>query len=134
MTGREEWCFFLGNCENCAGCSGCGGCGASLELTREEADVLEVLGQVAFLPVARRADGETPVCRELAAVPEALRGDVLLCLEKKGLISLDYDLPLRGFAYAGYAPYPVRGSMALTARGQQVLALLHMQGWTEDDV
>lgn len=131
MANREEWCFFLGKCENCAGCSG--GCGASLELTREEADVLEVLGQVAFLPVARRADRETPVCRELACVPEALRGDVLLCLEKKGLISLDYDLPLHGFGYDGYEAFPVRGSMALTARGQQVLALLHMQGWTEDD-
>ena len=52
-------------------------------------------------------------------------GLALLCLEKKGLISLDYDQPLGG---CDYGAYPLRGSFALTARGQRVLELLEIQG------
>ena len=51
---------------------------------------------------------------------------LLEVLEKKGLISVDYDKPLGGFD--GYGDYPVKGSMALTQRGQQVLELLEYQG------
>ena len=46
-------------------------------------------------------------------------------MEKKGLISLDYDQPLRG---CDYGAYPVRGSFALTQRGQRVLELTEIQG------
>ena len=53
---------------------------------------------------------------------------ILQCLEKRGLISIDYDLPLAGFDDAAYAAYPIRGSFALTARGQQVVELLEIQG------
>ena len=55
---------------------------------------------------------------------------ILELLEKKGLISLDYDRPLAGFA--GYGDYPLKGSMALTQRGQQVLELLEYQGIREN--
>ena len=51
---------------------------------------------------------------------------ILQVLEKKGLISLDYDKPLAGFD--GYGDYTVKGSMALTQRGQQVLELMDYQG------
>ena len=47
-----------GDCSHCSGCSGCGG---SLELTRGEMDFLRLLGQVAFLPVARSMGQEQPV-------------------------------------------------------------------------
>ena len=55
---------------------------------------------------------------------------LLQCLEKKGLISLDFDKPLRGFDESAYAAYPIRGSMALTERGQKVLELMEYQGLT----
>ena len=55
---------------------------------------------------------------------------ILQCLEKKGLISLDYDKPLRGFDEKAYEAYPIRGSMALTERGQKVMELLEYQGIT----
>jgi len=53
---------------------------------------------------------------------------LLQTLEKKGLISLDYDKPLAGFDDAAYDAYPIRGSMALTERGQTVLELMEYQG------
>ena len=53
---------------------------------------------------------------------------LLQCLEKKGLISLDYDKPLAGFDMTAYDGYPIRGSMALTERGQKVLELMEYQG------
>ena len=53
---------------------------------------------------------------------------ILQCLEKKGLISLDYDKPLKNFDDSAYAAYPIRGSMALTQRGQQVVEMIQRQG------
>ena len=53
---------------------------------------------------------------------------LLQCLEKKGLISLDFDKPLKGFDDGAYAAYPIRGSMALTERGHNVLELMEYQG------
>ena len=53
---------------------------------------------------------------------------ILQCLEKKGLISLDYDKPLKLFDDSAYGAYPIRGSMALTERGHSVVELMEMQG------
>ena len=50
------------------------------------------------------------------------------CLEKRGLISIDYDQPLKNFRTEAYAAYPIRGSFALTARGQQAVDFLEYQG------
>ena len=112
----------------CSGnCGGCAGCGKELVLSKEEIDLLYQLGQIPFLPVARKADSETPIYPEENTEEMSL---VLTLLEKKGLISLDYDQPLKGCdAYAGYK---LRGSMALTARGQAVLELLETQGYHEE--
>lgn len=112
------------NCESCGGCGHCSGC-STLELTAGEIRVLQLLGQIPFLPIARKADAEEPVCREL---DDPQTGLILLCLEKRGLISLDYDAPLGGFDYAGYEGYPVRGSFALTARGQRAVELMDVMG------
>lgn len=114
----------MGNC--CFGCGSCAGCGRELELTEKEIDFLNTLAQIPFLPVARRADADKPVCLE-EGDPEEM-SLLLQCLERKGLISLDYDRPLKGVAESTYADYPIRGSMALTERGQQVLDLMEYQG------
>ena len=116
---------------NCSGnCASCGGCARELSLTRPELDVLKELGRIPFLPVARTMGDPTPICLELPGDREEI-SLVLQCLEKKGLISLDYAEPLKSFDDRAYALWPIRGSMALTARGQQVLELVEYQGITE---
>jgi hypothetical protein len=47
------------------------------------------------------------------------------------LISIDYDMPLKGAYGDAYLPYPVRGSFALTAKGQEVAEILELQGIIE---
>lgn len=110
---------------NCAACSGCG---KSLSLTEAEIEMLQTLAQIPFLPVARRADSMTPVYLEDEKHTKEEYSLILECLEKKGLISLDFDKPLSGFDDGAYRAYPIRGSMALTARGQTVVELLELQG------
>jgi hypothetical protein len=56
---------------------------------------------------------------------------IITALQQKQLIRLDYDLPLSGFDYEVYGKYPAQGSMALTARGQQVIEQLEIQGIEE---
>ena len=49
----------------CGGnCGSCGGCAKELSLTRQEIDLLFKLGQIPFLPVARKADDMTLVYLE----------------------------------------------------------------------
>ena len=94
--------------------------------------MLRTLGQIPFLPVARKADDMTPVYLEDGAYAPEEYSLILQCLEKKGLISLDYDAPLTGASMDAYRGYPVHGSMALTHRGQQVLEMLEVQGIREE--
>ena len=116
----------MGNCSgNCASCSGCA---RELVLTQREITFLNTLAQYAFLPVARAMGDLTPVYLEEGDREEMSL--LLQVLEKKGLISLDFDRPLRGFDDRAYAAYPIRGSMALTERGQKVLELMEYQGIT----
>lgn len=119
-------------CSKCGGsCASCGGCAGTLELTQAEIDLLGALGQYSFLPIARRADDMTPIYLEDQAHTPAQYSLILQCLEKKGLLSLDYEKPLAGADMSAYAGYPVHGSMALTERGQTVLDLLDKQGIRE---
>ena len=112
---------------NCSGnCSACSGCARELVLTQKEIDFLNTLGQYAFLPVARSMGDLTPIYLEEGEREEMSL--LLQCLEKKGLISLDYDKPLSGFDMSAYAAFPIHGSMALTERGQKVLELMEYQG------
>ena len=113
----------------CGGnCSSCSGCARELTLSEAEIGFLRRLGEVAFLPVARQMGDLTPIYPEADAVENMSL--LLAVLEKKGLISLDYDKPLAGFR--GYGDYPIKGSMALTQRGQSVLELLEYQGAVEN--
>ena len=112
---------------NCGGnCASCGGCARELTLTEPEIDFLLKFAQIPFLPVARRMDNMEHQYLESDAPEQATL--ILQCLEKKGLLSIDYDKPLKGFDYSAYACFPVRGSMALTERGHTVLELLERQG------
>ena len=126
-----------GNCESCGGCSGgcsggCGGCAGELVMTAEEIAFLRELGQIPFLPVARKMGDPVPVYLEAGAEQQEKMSVILRLLEKKGLISLDFDTPLKGFDDAAYGAWPIRGSMALTERGHKVLELLEYQGFSEE--
>lgn len=106
-------------------CSSCSGCAGDLTLTEGELAVLRSLAQIPFLPVYRETGGEMPVYLEESEYPVETYGLILQCLEKKRLITLDYDKPLKN---GPSADYPVQGSMALTARGLAVVELLERQG------
>jgi len=115
----------MSGCDKCCGnCSGCG----EMVLAPGEIEMLRTLGQFAFLPVARKADDPTPIYLEETEYNPAEYSLFLQCLEKRGLISIDYSAPLKGFDDLAYRDYPIRGSFGLTARGQRVLELLEMQG------
>ena len=122
------------NSHSCSGCHssscGCSTCGHASELvmTRPELDFLQELAQIPFLPVARKMGDLNPVYLENGEEAAEEMSLVLQCLEKKGLISLDYSRPLLGFDDSAYRDYPIRGSMALTERGQKVLELVELQG------
>lgn len=114
----------MAGCGNCGGCSKCGSCGGVMELNQGELEILEMLGKIAFAPVTRQ--DETPIYLGEGEFSREEYSLILQCLEKKGLVSLDYRIPLKGFD--GYEDCADRGSMALTAKGQQVLELLDRQG------
>ena len=115
--------------DNCKGCGGnCGGCGKQLELTGQEVGFLQKLAEIPFLPVARRADDMIPVYLEDEDYSREEYSLILQVLEKKMLISIDYDAPLKGADMSAYRGCPVHGSIALTARGIGVVELLQMLG------
>ncbi len=117
------------DCKNCTGsCGSCGGCGAALTLTAGEIELLQELAIYAFLPVARRADDMTPYYLEGGACSKEEYSAILQHLERKGLIDLDYGAPVGKYDAKLYAGLRVHGSMALTARGQQVVEMLELQG------
>ena len=128
----------MSNCSGCSGsCSSCGACGSSsggcpfasqLYMGPDEVKVLRMFGQTPFLPVARRPDNMIPVYLEDDQFSQDTYSLLLQLLEKKMLISIDYDAPLKGADMGRYRAYKVHGSMALTQRGQSVLDLLDTQG------
>ena len=116
----------------CSGnCEGCGGCAGQLVLSQPEINLLMKLGQIPFLPIARSASDPKPMYLEDEDETSDQYSLILICLEKKGLLSLDFDIPLAGCGGEKYKKYPILGSMALTKRGQDVLDVLEKQGATE---
>jgi hypothetical protein len=113
-------------------CGSCGGCARELVLSEQEVEFLRKLGQIPFLPVARKMGDLTPVYLEEKELTVEEYSLILQCLEKKGLVSLDFDKPLKAFDDSAYSAYPIRGSMALTERGHRVLDLLERQGIREE--
>ena len=90
--------------------------------------MLRQLGQIPFLPVARSASSVDPVYLEEGELSPEKSSLALRCLEKRGLISIDFDQPLKGAYGEAYDAYPIKGSIALTILGQQALDLLEVQG------
>lgn len=119
----------MSGCGKC--CGSCGAAGGCMELTKGEIEMLLTLSQIPFLPVARKIGDDTPVYLEDADKRPEEYSLILQCLEKRGLISIDYDKPLKCFDDAAYAAWPIRGSFALTQRGQQAVELLELQGIEE---
>lgn len=115
---------------HCGNCGSCGGCDPSLTITEGELDILQSLAQIPFLPIARKMGDPDPVYLEEDAHSREEYTLILQCLEKKGLISLDFDRPIKNMDYSAYEGYPIHGSMALTERGQRVIELLEKQGFT----
>ena len=120
----------MGDCKGgCGGCCGnCGGCGSTLVLTPEEITMLRLLGQIPFLPVARSAASMEPVYLEEGELSPEEGSQALRRMEKRGLITIDFDQPLKGAYSPAYDAYPIKGSIALTILGQQALELLEIQG------
>ena len=115
---------------NCGGsCESCNGCAKELSLTQPEITILQQLGQIPFLPVARKADDMTPVCLEFPETDNI--SPALAALEVKSLVTIDYAKPLAGASMAAYEGFSVHGSIALTRRGQLVLEMLEIQGVEE---
>lgn len=115
---------------NCSSCSSCSGCSGSLSLTEGELHILGTLSQIPFLPIYRKIDDASPIYLEDDRLTTEEYSLVLQHLEVKRLISLDFDQPLKN---AAPGPYPIQGSMALTARGQFILDLLDRQGLEESE-
>ena len=112
-----------------SGCGGCGGCGqTTLALTEGELVMLRQFAQAPFLPIGGKGALEEPVYLEESDRPAAEYGQILLSLKLKGLIRLDYDLPLRNFDYQEYRGCSHLGSAALTGMGQAALELLEIRG------
>ena len=120
----------MSGCNGCSGsCGSCGGCGGnSLELSEGEIRMLVNLSQIPFLPVARKMSDDIPVYLEDGEYSQEEYTLILQCLEKRGLIDIDYSAPLKGFDMTAYGAYPIRGSFALTAKGQIVVELLEYLG------
>lgn len=117
------------SCESCGG--GCGGCGRELLLAEAELALLRRLGETPFLPAAAALDRASPVYLEDRERSREEYAAAISGLAGKGLVRLDYDIPLENFDYAAYRDYPLHGSMALTGYGQEVLEQIEIQGIEE---
>ena len=120
----------MSECNGCGGsCGTCGSCGGNaLELSEGEIRMLKQLSQIPFLPVARKMGDDIPVYLEDEEFTQEEYTLILQCLEKRGLIDIDYSAPLKGFNTSAYADYPIRGSFGLTARGLVAAELLEYLG------
>ncbi len=121
----------LSHCEDCSlgGCAsgGCSGCHfGEITLFREELMILLDLGQLAFLPILTRSENQGPVYAPAYPYSQGETpsfSDLIRSLNQKGLLTIDPDIPLENADYGSFASDGAlrRGSLALTAKGQEVL-------------
>ncbi len=97
-------------------------------LSQQEINLLFRFSQVPFLPVAMNDGTSLPVYSDDDLDFSSSCGEAILGLAQKGLIRLDFDLPLTNYDYTAYERYNHKGSMALTAKGQNALDLMEYQG------
>lgn len=117
----------MSGCGKC--CGKCGGCG-EMVLSQGEIEMLQTLWEIPFLPVARKADCVDPIYLENDGYTLEEASLIIQCLEKRGLISVDYYAPLKGFDYKNYEAYPLKGSLALTEKGQNIAEIIELNGYT----
>ena len=113
------------------GCDACGGGCGTLTLGPVELALLNRLGETPFLPAASEYDRKAPVYLEEQAYRQEEYAAAILALAAKGLLQLDYDIPLERFDYKAYGAYPLHGSIALTGRRQEILEQIEIQGIEE---
>lgn len=114
------------HCGRC--CRGiCSGCGSSVSLSDGELEMLLEFAQFSFLPIAS-GENNNPIYREDNTRSEADYALILLGLERKRLIQINYDIPLLNYEYRNYRDCKGLGSMALTALGQYVIDQIENQG------
>ncbi|MDO4493592.1 MAG: hypothetical protein Q4C53_06880 [Clostridia bacterium] len=113
-----------GGCGAC--CGSCGSCGGdTLFLTGGELALLRRFAEVPFLPLWWDPGAERPTD---PADPTAEGSASVAGLSAKRLIRADRALPLAGYDYGPVPEAASRGSMALTALGQQALEYLEVCG------
>ena len=121
------------HCGSCCGGNCRGGCGQTVYITKEELELLREFSQIPFLPVALNMGKGTPVyLREGETRPAEEVTTAIQMLQQKGWIQVDYSIPLRNYDYAAYSSYLQKGSMALTARGIDLLEQLAITGIEEE--
>ena len=125
------------NCNHACGnweghCGSCGGCRPQLTITPVEYALLQQFAITPFLPVAAGWNLKTPVYLEEAEYTPEEYSAALTALSLKGLIRIDYDVPLDNFSYEAYKSYPMHGSMALTGAGQDIVEQLEIQDVEQD--
>lgn len=112
--------------EHCGACCG-GACAAAYTLTPAEYALLQTLAVTPFLPVASNWDLKSPVYLEETEFSQDDYAQAILALSHKGLLRIDYDIPLKNFGYSAYCAYPMHGSVALTGAGQELLERIEIQ-------
>ena len=98
-----------------------------------ELSLLQLFSVYPFLPAARDSCGMPVYFPEASDVSAVSADDIsasLHALEAKQIISVDDDIPITGYDYSAYDDFPTRGSMALTAFGQDILDSLIYQNST----
>ncbi len=101
----------------------CEGCG-SVFLTEKECELLSMFAEYSFLAVGQSEKSGYPA----VLTDGEYDGNALLLLKLNGLVEIDYDIPLKGFDYGPYRGYSRFGSAALTAKGQDVLETMEING------
>lgn len=127
----EQACGKSCNQDTCGACCG-GGCKPQITITTVEYALLQQLAITPFLPVASGWDLKTPVYLEETDYTQEEYTAAIRALDGKGLIRMDYDIPLSNFPYQAYQAYPMHGSMALTGAGQEIVEQLEIQGIERD--
>ena len=118
------------HCGKC--CAGsCAGCAGVLQLTEEECGFLLRFAELPFLSAAAKQEAGPPVFLPGSGEKE-VSPETISSLVNRGLIRVDYDIPLLNCDYAEYRAYPLHGSMALTMLGQEIIELLEIQGLEEE--
>ena len=114
------------NCQACNRCTPCNGCQQNASLNPLGCALLDVFSVTPFLPVALdKHNGRICVLDpefEPYAASLALR-----MLQRKGLVQVDADFPIKNADYKGYEDW-AHGSAALTARGQEAVDALDYGG------